>query len=241
MNYRLIATHVGDLLKYDVSINVINRIAGALFAFQRDVFQNESITSERAKLIFDWALSLERQSINPEERDRLLFQFCLQMAPPDKVEEVQAIFARHDLGRNRNANEEDLNLFQSRSFHLEVVRHCQDLFVQGNYFHAVFEASKAYNLAVKTKANSGNDGYSLMMEVWGCPNGVLKLTECQTDTDRNVQEGIKFLSGGLMKAVRNPTAHEPAISWPIDRQDCLDNLSFISFLFRKLDASVYSP
>ncbi|MCL4520128.1 MAG: TIGR02391 family protein [Firmicutes bacterium] len=41
-----------------------------------------------------------------------------------------------------------------------------------------------------------------------------------------------------MQAIRNPTAHEPAIQWPIDEQDCLDVLSFISFLFRKLDIAI---
>lgn len=80
-----------------------------------------------------------------------------------------------------------------------------------------------------------------MLEVWGCDNGVLKVTGCTSDTDRNVQDGIKFLSAGLMQAIRNPTAHEPATDWPISKEDCLDILSFISFLLRKLDEAVYFP
>ncbi|HEY8311474.1 MAG TPA: TIGR02391 family protein, partial [Gemmatimonadaceae bacterium] len=69
--------------------------------------------------------------------------------------------------------------------------------------------------------------------------GVLKVTACKSDTDANVQDGVKFLSAGLMSAIRNPTSHEPALDWPITREDCLDILSFISFLFRKLDIAVY--
>ncbi|WP_222846444.1 TIGR02391 family protein [Pontiella sulfatireligans] len=69
--------------------------------------------------------------------------------------------------------------------------------------------------------------------------GVLKITPCQSETDCNVQNGVKFLSAGLMQAIRNPTAHEPALDWPIEKNDCLDLLSFISFLFRKLDEAVY--
>jgi hypothetical protein len=42
-----------------------------------------------------------------------------------------------------------------------------------------------------------------------------------------------------MQAIRNPTAHEPALDWPISREDCLDILSFLSFLFRALDKAVY--
>jgi len=73
----------------------------------------------------------------------------------------------------------------------------------------------------------------------GCENGVLKITQCTSQTDKDYQDGIKFLSSGHMSAIRNPTAHEPAITWPIDKQDCLDILSIISFLYRQLDKSVY--
>ena len=127
----------------------------------------------------------------------------------------------------------------SRSFHSEIVRHCKKLFIEGHYFHAVFEACKVYNKLVQSKANSNKDGQPLMLEVWGPEKGVLKITPCQTETDRNVQDGVKFLSAGLMQAIRNPTAHEPALDWPIEKKDCLDLLSFLSFLFRKLDDAIY--
>jgi len=129
--------------------------------------------------------------------------------------------------------------FLSRHFHKEINKHCRTLFVQGHYFHSVFEACKVYNKAVQEKAQSPKDGQPLMLEVWGPEKGVLKITPCQTETDRNVQDGVKFLSAGLMQAIRNPTAHEPALDWPIKKQDCLDLLGFISFLFRQLDEAVY--
>lgn len=50
---------------------------------------------------------------------------------------------------------------------------------------------------------------------------------------------MAFLTSGLMSAVRNPTAHEPALEWSISENDCLDILSFISFLFRQLDKAIY--
>lgn len=133
----------------------------------------------------------------------------------------------------------DYEAFSMRTFHPTVVLHAKDLFLQGNYFHAVFEASKAYNKDVREKAQSKKDGQPLMLEVWGCEKGVLKVTRCESDTDRNVQDGIKFLSAGLMQAIRNPTAHEPATDWQISEQDCLDILSFISFLYRQLDKAVF--
>ena len=110
--------------------------------------------------------------------------------------------------------------------------------LQQNYFHSVFEAAKAFNYAVKQKAQSDKDGQDLMMAVFSI-NGVLKLNSGMTETEKNVQDGVKFLSSGLMRAVRNPTAHEPAIDWPINKQECLDFLSMISFLFHQLEKSVY--
>lgn len=174
----------------------------------------------------------------PDKRNTQLIAFCKGICS-DEGKRTQALRIISDAGVPTTLiNKEENEYFMNREFHHEVIRHAKDLFIQGNYFHAVFEASKAYNSAVKEKAQSDRDGQALMMESWS-PAGVLKITACQTETDRNVQDGIKFLSAGLMQAIRNPAAHEPAITWPISKQDCLDILSFISFLFRQLDKAVY--
>lgn len=238
MNYRLIAVKVGDLLKYDATVNEIGRVADSIFRFPREDFPHESITSVRAQRIYDWLLTLAKQKMNPEERDRLLVAFCRAVAPEQHRMQVERILAEADVSPLA-INKEAFEVFAAREFHPDVVTHSRNLFVQGNYFHAVFEAAKAYNKRVREKAQSPLDGQPLMLSVWGCEKGVLKVTACQSDTDRNVQDGIKFLSAGLMQAIRNPTAHEPAVDWPISKKDCLDILSFVSFLFRKIDDAVY--
>jgi uncharacterized protein (TIGR02391 family) len=237
-NYRLIAVQVGDALKYETSINEINRIAGAIFRFGLERFPNDSITSSRAQLVHDWILSLAQQKMGEDERNGLLKSFCEQLCGEgglrDTVHSILQAAGIPSLEANARRAE-----FLGRGFHGEIIKHCQTLFVQGNYFHAVFEACKVYNKLVREKATSLKDGEALMMDVWGWQNGVLKVTACQTDTDKNVQDGIKFLSAGLMRAMRNPTAHEPALHWPITKEDCLDMLNFVSFLLRQLDKAVY--
>jgi hypothetical protein len=84
-NYRLIAVQVGDSLKYATSINEINRIAGAIFPFRCENFQNNSITSSRAKLVHDWILSLASQKMGEDERNRLLKTFCYQLCSEDSL------------------------------------------------------------------------------------------------------------------------------------------------------------
>lgn len=238
MNYRLIATEVGDLIKYESTVNEILRVANALFQFRIEEFPNDAITSVRAQTVYNAVLSLAKQKMNSEERNQLLVTFCKRITRGDHQSKLLEIL-NGCLGISQNAEQEAHNEFINRGFHPTVIEHCKKLFAQENYFHAVFEACKVYNKLVQAKANSTSDGEGLMMTVWGWEKGVLKLTPCKTDTDKNVQDGIKFLSAGLMRAIRNPTAHEPALHWPINKQDCLDMLGFMSFLFRQLDRVIY--
>lgn len=238
MDYRLIAVQIGDLVKWDTSVNQIDRIASAILKIQKQDFPNNSITSARAKVIYDWILSLAKQKMDSEGRSKLLVKFCMEITPEGLKGDVAKILTDNGLPYNLVYGD-SLEEFFRRDFHSEVIKHSKKLFLQGNYFHAISEVSKAYNNAVKEKAKSNKDGEGLMMSVWGWDSGVLKITPCQSETDKNVQDGIKYLSAGLVRAIRNPTAHEPSLDWPIKKQDCLDILSFISFLYRQLDKAVY--
>lgn len=84
MNIRLVATEVGDLLKYDTTLNEIDRYGRALFRFERDTFPNPAITSVRAQRIYDWILTLARQEMRPGERTALLRTFCQKVAGAKK-------------------------------------------------------------------------------------------------------------------------------------------------------------
>ena len=99
----------------------------------------------------------------------------------------------------------------------------------------MFEAAKLYNSLVKSKAKSTDDGQNLIMKAWDMNKKVLKITPSPSETDVNFQDGVKFLSAGLMRTVRNSTAHEPTLHWPISEQDAADILSLASFLLRQYD------
>lgn len=238
INFRHIATLIGDILKYSTSVNEIDRIGQSILRVNKENFPNTAITSVRAQTLFNWVLSLAKTPLDSTERIKRLISFCLELTPEqDKKTTIEFLEKNHC--PYNFLYKDNIDEFLKRNFHPEVVRHSQKLFAQANYFHAVFESSKAYNRDVKTKSLSDKDGQPLMLSVWGSETGVLKVTACQSQTDKDFQDGIKFISGGIMSAIRNPTAHEPAITWPIDKQDCLDILSLISFLYRQLDKSVY--
>lgn len=69
-------------------------------------------------------------------------------------------------------------------------------------------------------------------------NGLLKLNSQKSQSEKDEQQGIMYLCMGLTNAVRNPQAHEPELNWPMTRDDALDVLALISFLFRKLENAV---
>ena len=238
INYRHIATQIGDSLKYSTSVNEIDRIGQSILRVTKENFPNNSITSVRAQSLYNWVLSLAKTPMENTERTKRLINFCLELTPEQYKKSTIDFLEKNNCPYNL-LYKDNLDEFLKRNFHSEVIKHSQKLFIQGNYFHAVFESAKAYNKDVKEKSNSDKDGQPLMLSVWGCDSGVLKVTQCTTQTDKDFQDGIKFLSGGLMSSIRNPTAHEPAITWPIDKQDCLDILSLISFLYRQLDKAVF--
>lgn len=239
MDYKLIAIKIGKVFISNSTSNEINRIAPSIFNFEKKIFPQEAITAARAKLIYDWIMTLANQRMDNESRDKLLIKFCKELANNEETErEVVKILTEHGLAPNL-VNKDELRIFYDRDFHSEVVKHCREFFVQGNYFHSVSEATKAYNNAVKALSRSQKDGSKLMMDVLDANNGVVKITKCENESEINIQNGTKFLSAGLIMAIRNPTAHESKIEWSVSKQDCLDILSFVSFLFRKLDNAVY--
>lgn len=234
--YKLIAIQISDALKYSTSVNEIDRAAKSVFSFNCEDFPNESISSVRAKKIHDWILTLAKQKLTPDERNKFLCKFLDLIVPDENKEQINNLLINAGISE---VSKKELSEFTNRKFHPEIVKNCSKLYFDGHYFHAVFEAAKIYHKLVQVKSQSTKDGEALMLQVWNPEKGTLKVTKCISLTDKNVQEGIGFLSAGLMRAIRNPTAHEPAHLWPITKEECLDILSFVSFLIKKLDEAVY--
>jgi len=126
----------------------------------------------------------------------------------------------------------------AREVHPDVLRFCKAELLQENYFHAVFEAMKS--IAAKIRAASGltSDGADLVNQAFALGkrcSPVLAINPLTTDTDKGEQRGFANLLIGLFGTIRNPTAHNPKIEWPMAEQDALDILTMASLIHRKLD------
>lgn len=123
------------------------------------------------------------------------------------------------------------------------------------YYAAVTEAAKAYIDAVRQKSGSTVRRDYLMMNIFKRPTQqepceFLSVTEgvegenrfgFSEETFKNIQKGHLKLSKGVVMGYRNPMAHrvnrQLKESGLITEKDCLDALSIISHLFRRLDES----
>ena len=169
INFRLIATQIGDELKWGTAVNQIDRIGQSVLRIQKENFPNAAITSIRAQTLYNWVLSLAKVQLEPSERIKRLVSFCLELTPEEHKSKIIQFLERNGCPYNL-LYKDSIDEFYNRKFHAEVIKHSQKLFVQGNFFHAVFESVKAYNKDVKSKAESEKDGQPLMLSVWGCDN-----------------------------------------------------------------------
>lgn len=137
--------------------------------------------------------------------------------------------------------------FHWRHIHSEVQKASYADYTREDYYRAVTEAIKRYEKTVQKKSGETKDGKNLMGAVFG-NNSKLSVTkpykrpdgsDFSITTIENVEEGQKHMSMGVMAGVRNPLAHEEIHdlkeSSLFTEKDCLDILSLLSHLFRRLD------
>jgi uncharacterized protein (TIGR02391 family) len=125
-------------------------------------------------------------------------------------------------------------IFDDMQFHPKVIEASRSLFQTGHYSQAIFEAFKAVNNLVKERSRcTGLDGRSLMTEAFNEANPVIRLNQLKSQSDRDEQEGFRFLFMGAVVGIRNPTAHEN-----INQRDpyrALEYLALASLLMKRVD------
>lgn len=126
--------------------------------------------------------------------------------------------------------------FDQRDIHPDLPPKVRELFDDGHYPQATEHAFK--HLDKKVQSHSGvamESGFKLMMAAFDGTK--IKLNALTTVSEKDEQEGYRFIFAGAMKGIRNPRAHEPGI---VDDPDiCLDHLSFVSLLLRRLEQAGY--
>lgn len=85
MNYKFIATQFGEAVKYDTTVNEVNRTFNALLNFKRKDYPNEAITSARSGLIYSWIMTIGDSDIDEQEKSELVRQAINTIVINDKT------------------------------------------------------------------------------------------------------------------------------------------------------------
>ena len=127
--------------------------------------------------------------------------------------------------------------FEERNIHPSLPRTVLELFDDGHFSQASFEAFKFLDKEVQRHAGSTESGFKLMMNVFSESTPSVKLTPCTSTSEKDEQKGFKFLFAGSVLAIRNPRGHEFSVKDTPDQ--CLDHLALVSLLLRRLEEAGY--
>ena len=115
----------------------------------------------------------------------------------------------------------------------------QPRFDAGFHADAVESAFKEVNDAVKRifKEATGKelDGAGLMTTAFSLGNPVIKLSQLESETDRNIQQGYMQIFAGSMVGIRNPKAHS---NLNTELRKALHFISLASLLMCKVDERI---
>lgn len=125
--------------------------------------------------------------------------------------------------------------FDQRNIHPKLPPKVRKLFDDGYYAEATFEAFKFLDKKVQKHAGIPESGFKLMMAAFDKNKPLVKLTPLATVSEKDEQEGFRFVFAGGVLAIRNPRGHDFNVA--DDPDVCLDHLAFVSLLVRRLEQS----
>lgn len=180
----------------------------------------------------------------PDDVKRNMAQIIEALGGEDALEKFTPVIkALHDIVP-------EYPLLHWRHLHPVIQEQSRQYYIDENYYTAFLEAAKKYINSVKHKSGSTvTPDRSLMGAVFSETRildviGNYKKTdgiEFPEDTKKDIQAGQQLLSQGIVAGGRNLISHEEVkelkISGLFSEKDCLDLLSLLSHLFKRLDNS----
>lgn len=183
----------------------------------------------------------DRQEAFEDFRAKVNFQLSFCGLSITEKGQPQMISAATTISEaQKRANELRAELVH-RNVHPDVLAFCQVELLQDNYFHCVLEAVKSVAQKIRDKIGVEADGATLIDLAFSVKTPLLALNTLQTESEQSEQKGLANLLKGAFGTFRNVTAHAPRIHWAIDYNDAMDALTIVSYLHRRLDASVVVP
>ncbi|WP_027214959.1 TIGR02391 family protein [Burkholderia sp. WSM2232] len=176
--------------------------------------------------------------------------------PENVLQSVQAIVK--EMGGNEEVSETYAPVVQAlyalvpeypllhwRHLHESIRDGVFDYYKNKQYGHAADQGAKLYGEKIRTLSKKDIDGVELASVFsFAFENGKfrkypqIQISELDTESKRNMQDGQQFLTRGLFKGFRNPINHAPmssVVPQMISELDCLNILSLVSYLASRLE------
>jgi uncharacterized protein (TIGR02391 family) len=162
---------------------------------------------------------------------------------PSWLEQFEAVartlarLPRQEPATQPAAETPSLHPFDTRNIHPSLPTKVKKLFDDGHYPEATLLAFKYLDKKIQKLSGIAKSGFQLMMDAFDGTSPKVQLTPLVTISDKDEQQGYRFVFAGGMQGIRNPRGHEDTV---VDNPDiCLDHLSFVSMLLRRLEQSGY--
>ncbi|PKL70665.1 MAG: TIGR02391 family protein [Methanomicrobiales archaeon HGW-Methanomicrobiales-1] len=227
MNFKLIAIKLGEGLKYDTTVNDINRISSAIFDFSLKEYPHESITSVRSQLIYNWVMTLADNSMTDDKKIQLLGDFIKGLTPDNSPLRTLIVDKKAILSPD-----------MWTLIHKDIQRVSQKKFIDGHYSDAVESAFKEVNTRVKKivrdKTSQEFDGVDLMNRAFSLGKPIIVLDDLSTDSGKDIQKGYLQIYSGSILGIRNPKAHANLTT---SKENAIHFLFLASLLMIKIDDS----
>lgn len=122
--------------------------------------------------------------------------------------------------------------FDDMDLHPRIAAVASDLFRNGHYPNAVFDAAKALVNYVKERSGRHDiDGAPLMRAVFSKNDPILAFNDLMDQSDLDEQEGMMHLYEGAVLAIRNPRGHTFLDDSP---ERALEYIGLLSLLANRL-------
>jgi len=221
----------------DVSVEKENfdRLENKIFKFLRQNVSQKKANRFNSKLhprAFGFSMSIWANFINLHLKPAVSYLEGLRQAI--EKEDVELIF-NESSGKTQSVKKNGyVSLYDSLSLHASIVEVSRNLYADGYYSQAIFEAFKNVNRYVKKKSKQSRmDGQKLMARVFSEKTPIIKLNKLETESDINEQMGFRMLFMGSMTGIRNPKAHDAMkLKDPIR---ALKYLTLASLLFERAE------
>ena len=184
----------------------------------------------------EWKRSNAGNPIIVESIDKL----SKKLADPESIEEDELLDIV-EIVYGLAPEHADFVLWRNLNQTLKENTVVRDKFFSGKYLEAAREAVQLYESEVQRVSGSQEYGQALMGEVFGADVAKLvSITDKSTESERNIDEGQKFLSMGVMTGFKNPAVSHTSLTEGLANgnftdRDCLDILSTISYLYTRLE------